>query len=220
MKGSMSKDEPDPQTAALLAIAKTMEKLQARLDAAGATDNGELISRLSDALEGLSETQKAIAAQSDAVQRQIHRPRNEHPPMISAYNPRGDKDFPRPNLKCEIMAPWFRPWDAESLNREEVELLNLLEPGKYLIKRTDGTRVELVCTGIKNLEDSGWTRLTVAHPTAFRQEEHQLMPALSDTLRAMYATKPALKKKATDILTMEEEEAMILDGQLTVSVGA
>jgi len=195
----MADNKDETMSKLIEAQLRTMEALAKRIEGLSVDREGN-----ADVLERLASMQQTIADQNNQTLRQIHRPRNEFPPEISEFNLRGDKDFARPPLKCEMHTPWFRPWDQSSLTREEVELLNLLEPGEYTLKRNDGTKVIVQVEGKYALGDSTkLERLTIAHPSAFGNAEHARMKSLPDTLRSM------LGRKAKDVITMEEEEGYI-----------
>jgi hypothetical protein len=78
----------------------------------------------------IQERQLALQEQSIGVQkeqsRQTRRRSNQAGALRSPFNPRGDKDFPMPQLKCEMWIP-YKITDPHQggLTREEVELLNL-----------------------------------------------------------------------------------------------
>lgn len=199
------------------AMLEALNAITTRIESMSAGGDGN-----SETLARLAELQKTIADQNNATLKQIHRPRNEFPPLMSVFNPRGDKDYPRPLLKCEMFTPWFRPWDPGSLTREEVELLNLLDEGEYTMTRNDGTKVVLPVIVKYKLGTKEPERITITHESAFKNEEQARNKSLADTLRSM------LGRKAKDVITMEEEEAYIRLGQLNdgtqseqpVSVGA
>ena len=55
---------------------------------------------------------------------------NPDPPHMSAFNPDGERDRPRPTLIGTVF--WLNTrLQAEELTREEIELLNALKPGAY-----------------------------------------------------------------------------------------
>src|SRR5262252_11161611 len=54
------------------------------------------------------------------------RPENDPAPMISAFNPKGDRDNPRPKLKCEFSLFEGIPIDGVTDTVEEIELMNQL----------------------------------------------------------------------------------------------
>lgn len=193
-------------TAALEAIAGRMASVP--------KDNPDALNRLADAFEKLTSAQREIADGNTKTLRQIHKPSNDNPPLIGPFNLRGDKDFPRPQPKCKIITPWTVPHEMSLCTREEIELLNLLEPGEYLVRRTDGTRITLKVTGLKKLGSDEYDVITVNHPTAFKNEEQRLTPPLTDILRQMCKAKPHLHAQAQAVLTMDEEEALILAGKL------
>lgn len=84
----------------------------------------------------LSDAQVAGAA---AIQ-QANGPRDNPmgSPMVSVYNPKGDRDHPREDLRCPMT---FVGYDVErdALKPHELTLLNLIEPGRYRVKKTDGS---------------------------------------------------------------------------------
>jgi hypothetical protein len=68
-----------------------------------------------------------------------------NPPMVSHYNPLGERDFPRPDLKCDVSWTGFK-LNKECLTRDEIELLNRLEPGDYTVRKGDGAQIQFVVT--------------------------------------------------------------------------
>jgi hypothetical protein len=186
------------------------------------------IALLAQGLQGMQHASLQGANTIAEMQRRTTMPENRAFPAISWFNLRGDKDFPRPVLKCEMFLPWPVD-DGSSLTREEIELLNLLEQGEYTIFRTDRSRVKVTVRIETKLDSDEPVRLLVNHETAFSNDYHNLMPF--NWIRQMVESKPSLRDKARAILTMEDEEALIVarkfnDGtsaredQSVVSVGA
>jgi hypothetical protein len=109
-------------------------------------------------LQALMSTQAASSQQNtqalaDALtqgikQAQPQRPSNEIAPDISDANPLGERDHPRPGLKCKVtlgimdgknkqIQPTY-PFVAEDLTVYEQIALNTLAEGEYVIKLYDG----------------------------------------------------------------------------------
>ncbi len=68
----------------------------------------------------------------------------------SPFNPRGDRDFPRPKLKCAIYlggAPLGSTKEVTVLTHDEIAALNALEPGYYRIEKLDRSRVVVEVRG-------------------------------------------------------------------------
>ena len=63
-----------------------------------------------------------------------------NPPLISANNPLGERDHPRPPLKCRMFWVGY-DLREESLPREEIELLNRMQPGHYRVTKADGKSI-------------------------------------------------------------------------------
>lgn len=158
-------------------------------------------------------------------------------PNISVFNPRGEKDFPMPTLKCEVYAPWKMSPMLHSLDREEVELFNLLEPGEYVGELNDGTTVPVNVVGVRNSENGKLEKLSLqgakdeggVYMTLFTKERRNAFPALRLFLRQL------IGDPASAVMPMKEEErrvkqfldapedgkaAAVQAGALPVSVGA
>lgn len=213
---------PDPWEV-LARIASAMEAIAASQKAAPAPDAGmaNMMETLSHALVRLSESNiegSQLIASEQRRGNDQKRPENKIIPNVSVFNRRGTKleEYQKPLLKCLMMLPWLAEW--ESLTREEVELLNLLEAGTYVVKRIDRSKVT-VTVNIEYKADSVTpSRLVVNHDTAFNNDNFRMMPALTDMLRDMLKQHDRdVRARAAAVLSDEEEEALIEAGQLTVS---
>ncbi len=208
-------------------VLEAMESRQASGDVASNNQLAASMLMIAEAMNGFRQAQLQGAQTVADMQRRTVMPENKFFPGISAFNVRGDKDFPRPVLKCEMFLPW--PAEEDSLTREEVELLNLLIPGEYTIRRADRTPIKIQVTVQLKLDSDRPSKLLIHHDTAFNNDNHRLMPY--DWIRQMCLSHPAIKAQARAVLTMEDEEALILgrqfnsgqhatEGQAVVSVGA
>jgi hypothetical protein len=192
-----------------------------------------------DILKGLSPEAQALFAMQSAMLEEmraarevaphaqaqafakINDPSNKSGPNISTLNPRGEKDFPMPKLKCEIWAPWRSRPEDHGLDREEVELFNLLEPGEYVVELVDGTPHKVVVIPQRHSLSGALTRLTLSGALnedgkatpLFTQESKTLFPSMRLMLREI------LGDKANGVMTMKQELKLIADGKLAVSVG-
>jgi hypothetical protein len=92
--------------------------------------------------QGIAQARKPIPEGTDASN-----------PKISVFNPLGDRDYPRPGLKCEFtygtqdaktkQISRTYPLEAEDLTVIEQIALNTLEAGHYSIKLHDDTPIKL-----------------------------------------------------------------------------
>ncbi len=225
--GKTKDDEHEPLTMEER-FTLAMESIATRLSSIHSNDDPTAIATLSAALAKLSDAQREIADGQNAANRKIHRPENSEVPKISAFNLRGDKDFPRPDLKCPMFIPY--PAYRDDLTREEIELLNLLEPGDYPIELNDGMMVTMTVTETLNLDKKGVSRMVLSHPTAFKNDNHRNLIPKARMLREMLAQHETTRVRAEMVWTMKEEAALILAGKLNdgttpenrqvVSVGA
>lgn len=225
---SKQKDETPEPLSMEERFTQAMEAISARLNSLPSNADQTAIAVLSDALGKLSAAQREIADQQNAANRKIHRPENTEVPKISVFNLRGDKDFPRPDLKCQMFIPY--PAYRDDLTREEIELLNLLEPGDYPVELNDGTMVTMTVTAMWSLDKQSMSRIVLSHPTAFKNDNHKNLIPKTRMLREMLAQHETTRSAAASVLTMKEEAALILAGKLNdgttpenrqvVSVGA
>jgi hypothetical protein len=195
----------------------------AKEEKAGAGDEitmAQVLARLVAIQEGSQEVQKAQLKQTAPKS-------NTAAPKISVYNPRGQKDYPLPRLKCEIYAPFqITPELQEGspyLDREEVELFNLLEPGEYQITLVDDSPVPVCVVATKNTLTGVIERMglvgpkdpdTGQHTPLFTRTNKQTFPPLRKMLREMVGD------AAGSVMPMTIERRQIASGELAISVGA
>jgi hypothetical protein len=99
---------------------------------------------------------------------------NRMPPEISAYNPKGDRDNPRPELRCKMIWVGFN-LTKEALSLEEIELINQVKPGVYRVNKADGSNIELEVSG-RN-DTAGRPELLTFHfPCKAGSDRHNHMP--------------------------------------------
>lgn len=164
---------------------------------------------------GQVDSQRIATKALEDSRRQIQ-PDNRLGPDISVLNPQGEYSYPKPKLKCAMFIPWEA--ENESCTWEEVELLNLLETGEFVVRRNDKSRVGVVIRMIMDLNGRPNT-LFMNSETAYTEESFARMPALTDTLRQILASRPHTRAAAEKVLTMDDRYAMVASGKLEVSVG-
>lgn len=152
-----------------------------------------------------------ILAENSNVQkeqlRQTKKRSNTVGTMRSPYNPRGDKDYPMAPLKCAIHYQFGMTAELHSLDREEVDLMNLIEPGQYTIEMADQQPQVLFVVGrtndltgkIDELQFRGPKDEKGNYTGLFTEERKGRFPSTKSILRQI------LGDKANDVLTMKEE---------------
>lgn len=205
----------DQLVALMASVAQSLAILVQRQD--GQAEG--LVKALAPALERMADaTLQGAKMQADETRR-AHRPSNEVVPLISVFNRRGTtlEGYTKPVLKCRMSIPW--ELRNEELNREEVELFNLLEPGEYAVKRNDGTKVLMTVRVSYGVDQVTPSHLIMNHETAWNNDNKNLMPPLSDLVRMILRQHaPAIAKAAAAIMSDEEEEALIEAGELPIAV--
>lgn len=98
-------------------------------------------------------------------------PENKTAPGISVYsNPRGERDDPKPALKCKFY--WCGPEERpEVLTPEEIILRNKLQPGDYRVTKSNGARINFKVTA-QYKADGGVESLSVWFPCKKGDDRH------------------------------------------------
>ena len=141
---------PEPSMAdVLLAINATLQEMRK----VPASDQNALIA---DRLTAMLEAQQSRQVQDSMDTAEARKSgrhvgptgvlENEFPPAISFLNPLGERDHPRPELKCRIVWAGYEE-SKESLTREEIELLNQVQPGDYRVTKADGVSIPFTVKG-------------------------------------------------------------------------
>ncbi len=141
----------------------------------------EMWAQLIEALKSNKEADTEIAASIHAkAMKKALRPENEVAPMISCYSyPEGDTLRPRPKpTHIFNMGPYpiadSKNYDTVTVT--EIELLNQLEAGDYLVTKADGLQVK--CAIVTEFESNGRTpyRTTLRIPMADDDQKNNWPP--------------------------------------------
>lgn len=168
----------------------------------------QVLARLTDILVQGQEVQKAQL-------KQTAKKSNAQGPNISPYNLRGEKDFANPLLKCTVDCPSHETPTYNALDREEIELMNLLEPGDYVIEMVDGSMVPMSVIGQRNHETGKIEAMRFAgpfdedskqHSSLYTAERRSTFPSLKVQLRQFLDQRNV---DHTVVMTMAEEKRRI-----------
>lgn len=215
---------PDPW-AVMNRMAAAIEALAARPSGEGG--DSKAIQVLTEAMVRMTESTQAGSAALVEENRKAFRPSNQVPMEVSVFNRRGrdpkpiadatlDRMTRKPKLKCDMFTPGIAEW--ESLTREEVQLLNLLEAGAYVISRADRSKITVTIKIVYDEGNKKPSKLFVLHETAFNQENFRNMPPMVDWLRGVLKQHDRpIAAQAASVITDEEEEALIEAGKLSVT---
>jgi hypothetical protein len=136
----------------------------------------ELLAEAKGTTLDVAEIAKAVA--EGTAKAQI--PEDKNPPRISAFNPLGERDHPRPKLKCWFYfgsAPIGSPKENHTLTRAEIDALNGMTPGHFRITKMDQSTVVVEVRGQvdanRNIE-----RLWLVLPEG--DDQKNLYPPLAD----------------------------------------
>lgn len=218
----MPEPQPEVSTLDMLRMMAAMqerfttaiESISARRDEGPAPNQD----KMAEALQMLAEATKVGSELQARETRRAHRPSNEVVPMISVFNRRGETldGYKKPALKCVMMIPWLAEWESQT--REEVELLNLLEPGIYQMELNDGESVAATVK-IDFKVDGKPSRLLMTHETAFNNDNFKKMLPMRTILRNLLSQhREEVASAARFVMTDSEEKALIEAGKLLVSV--
>ena len=178
----------------------------------------ELMSTLAAALARVADANIKGSEQIAQEMRRTNRPSNETVPLRSVYNQRGVllDDYQKPPLKCIMFIPWIAEWESQT--REEVELLNLLEPGSYTVTFNDDEQFVMTVKVEYALDGVTMSRLLMNSDKAFTQENKNRTLPMRVMLREIIAQIPGKDAALAAVLTEKEEAAMIAVGKLIVSM--
>jgi hypothetical protein len=214
----------DRLTAAIEKMA-TLQMMMLEKGQQPSSENVAIMSALTEALERVSQNQMKGAEVVAQSYRQVHRPSNEVAHLRNVFHPRGNPllltDYEQPKLKCSCWVPRPEEPSDNMLTREETELLNILTecPGVYVITRIDDTKIKLAVKVDYGVDEVTPSRLVLQHDTAFNNEYFRLLPPLHSQLRQVFAqhSNPDIRRRAAEVLTMDEEMTLIKAGKLSVA---
>jgi len=129
-------------------------------------------------------TQDVVTAALQQARTKI--PENETHPMMSAFNPRGDRDYPRPGLRCPMflgqydedgkVVPAFEIAEDRCTVDEQIAL-NQVRQGVYDFVRNDNKRGRVVVQERRD-ENGEPRRLVIAFPHGWLgKDQHQFLPS-------------------------------------------
>lgn len=133
------------------------EEYEQPVDATPASASPDALALIAQAIQQLAkngETDRLATIEKILLHQEQARPHENlfNPPMISALNPLGERDHPRPDLKCKMI--WVgHELTKEGLSREEIELLNRMQPGEYRVTKADGLTIPFRVSS--RVKDSG-----------------------------------------------------------------
>jgi hypothetical protein len=159
------KGPPSPETNISLSFGQLKELLDTARGAAGSISPTEVAD---------------IAAQAATKAR---RPENNPGPLISDFNPDGERDHPRPPLRSTMYfgsSPIGTPQDNSQLTTDEIQALNTVTPGYYNITKMDGSKVVIEVRGRVN-SNRKLERLWFLLPEG--DEDKNLYPPLAEFAR-------------------------------------
>lgn len=126
-----------------------------------------------------------VAQMSADAHERAANPSNKTHPGVSVFSyPEGDRARPRPALKCEMFWCGY-PVDLDTTTADEVELLNVAEPGEYTFERYNHTRKSpstdtLTITGTRDGAGK-LTRLVFTFPTIVHENRDTSQVAILQT---------------------------------------
>jgi hypothetical protein len=135
--------------------------------------------------------QELAQAITTGIQQSAGKHENETHPGVSVYNPAGERDHPRPGLKCRMTLGIRDPktqvvsetyaLDGDDLTAYEQIALNTLEPWEGKIELLDGTVIPLTIVPSYNDVTEALERLVLVLPQAVTgkgSEKKNMVPSI------------------------------------------
>lgn len=182
-------EQPNEMAQAFLAIAEALKTIKST--DAGATD-------------------KLASIEKFLMEQERTKPHENifNPPMVSAYNPLGERDFPRPLLKCKMIWVGFK-LSEDCCTREEIELLNRVEGGVFRVTKADGKKISLTITP-KVAENGKLELLSIHFPCKTSEDRHDHM-SMASYLREVLGESPSLESLQAQVASLKAELASRLE---------
>lgn len=116
------------------------------------------------------------------MEREAARPHENvfNPPMVSHYNPLGERDHPRPDLHCKMFWVGYE-LTKDQLTLAEIELLNRIQPGDYRVTKSDGKTIPFKVG--QKVSDSGQIEHLTFHFPCKSSEDRQNHASMVSYLR-------------------------------------
>ena len=91
------------------------------------------------------------------------RPENTAAPRVGPYNPKGDRDHPRPDLKAKFTQNGV-PLTHNTLTWEEIEALNALPAGEFRVAKANGQKIAFKVRYIRGMDEETIERVEIEFP--------------------------------------------------------
>lgn len=196
----------------------------------------ERVIRIQERQLAIQEAQVEEAKKANAIavkQAEQTKPKeNSRPPLTSEFNPRGEKDFPRPELAFDVLAPWpMSKGKFHALTDEEVRLMNRIPaPCDFTLELLDESTVRGSVIAQKHMVTGKIEKIAFMGPrdaeagvytSLYSKERKSAIPSLVNVLHQILDQHNV---DYSDILPMKEIKRRILlpddhADHLAVSVG-
>ena len=101
--------------------------------------------------------------------KQANQRENPAAPMVSVFNPKGERDHPRPALRCKTFQNGI-PMDHDTLTWEEIEALNALPAGSFKVSKSNGQRITFDVKITRGLDGDSLDKVEISYPC---KDEHR-----------------------------------------------
>ncbi len=146
-------------------VAETTQETVAPVVALTMDQLKELIAAASQGNQG-GMTADALAQ----AMKKVQRPENLHAPMVSAFNPRGETEHPRPAFVAAKVTQNGVALDRDTLTWEEIEAINALRPGDYRVTKSNGQRIPFTVKFVRGFDEVTVERVEFHFPC---RDEHR-----------------------------------------------
>ena len=150
--GRISKDADQTGVATPASVTLTQEQFDQLLRAASQGSQAGL--NADELAKAFAKTQKVENAQA---------------PMVSVFNPKGDRDNPKPALRAKTTQNGIE-LGTDSLTWEEIVALNCLPAGEFRVTKANGDRIPFTIRHVKGFNENTIERVEIHYPC---KDEHR-----------------------------------------------
>lgn len=163
----------------------------------------QTLAELKSAPSTANSTQLDVIANFLKMQNETRPHENVHnPPLISFLNPYGERDRPRPELKCKMHWVGYE-MTKDGLSHEEIALLNQTEPGEYRVTKSNGSSIPFTIHAVK-ASNGKIERMTFHFPCKTTDDRHDHRSMVEYLKEILFGKMPSTDELLLELTKLRE----------------
>ena len=198
-------EAPDPVD---VALAAAQEKQAEAVTTGSPATLAEALIAIADALKTLKAGDNTSATHLAGIealllQQERTRPHENlfNPPLISHFNPLGERDHPRPDLKCKMFWVGYEA-TKDGLTREEIDLFNRMQPGEFRVTKADGSTIPF-SVGSRYADSGALEHMTFHFPCKNDTDRHNHASKTSYLREVLEGASPSVSGLLAEVAALK-----------------